>query len=254
MRLHHFVILILLYPVQLFGQNEAETPVKGRPDIPGTFSVEFGFNRLTRPPQNLKYGFWGSRTLNIYYYYDYHIGNTKFSVHPGLGFGMERFKLLSFNQTYTDTTLRISGATLVRQPGGNTQLINSGRVLFNDTTRAASKSMFIMNYLDIPVEFRFTANTNDPAKSFKAAIGGRVGFLLNAHTKLKYKEDGENKKLKNRQGFNLNEMRYSAFARIGVGNVYLSFYYNFSDLFKEGRGPDGTRTSSYTVTLTLAAF
>ncbi|MCX7637978.1 MAG: PorT family protein [Cyclobacteriaceae bacterium] len=254
MRLHDSVYLLLLCPALLFGQSDKEVTRKGRPDIPGTFAVEFGFNRMTRPPQDLKYGFWGSRTLNVYYYYDQRIGNTKFSVHPGIGLGMERFKLLSFNQTYSDTTIRIGGATLIRQPGGNTQLINSGRVLFNDTTRAASKSMFIMNYLDIPIEFRFTANTNDPAKSFKAAIGGRIGFLLNAHTKLNYKEDNETKKIKNRQGFNLNEIRYSAFARIGVGNAYLSFYYNFSDLFKEGRGPDATRTSTYTMTLTLAAF
>lgn len=253
MQLRHPVYLLMLLPSLLFGQTDKETTVKGRPDIPGTFSIEFGFNRLTRPPQDLRYGFWGSRTLNLYYYYDQRIGNTKFSVHPGLGVGMERFKLISFLQTYSDTTIRISGATLIRQPGG-TQLVNSGRVLFNDTTRSASKSMFIINYFDIPVEFRFTANTNDPAKSFKAAIGGRVGFLLNAHTKLKYNEDGETKKVKNRQSFNLNEMRYSAFARIGVGNAYLSFYYNFSDLFKAGRGPDGTRTSSYTITLTLTAF
>ncbi len=245
-------LLFLLPAIILFGQDET-TPV-GRPDIPGTFMVEYGFNRLTSPPQDLKYGFWGSRTLNLYYHYDHRLGQSKFSVHPGVGFGLERFKLISFNQAFSDTVIRITGATLIRQAGGNTRLINSGQVLFNDTARAASKSMFIVNYIDLPVEFRFTANPNDPSKSFKAALGGRVGVLLNAHTKLKYKEDGEVKKLKNRQDFNLNEIRYSAFARIGVGNVYLSFYYNFNPLFKEGLGPGNTGTSSYTITLSLASF
>ncbi|GIV36729.1 MAG: hypothetical protein KatS3mg032_1108 [Cyclobacteriaceae bacterium] len=245
-------LLFLLPAFILFGQDES-TPV-GRPDIPGTFMVEYGFNRLTTPPQDLKYGFWGSRTLNLYYQYDRRLGQSKFSVHPGVGFGLERFKLISFNQTFPDTVIRITGATLIRQAGGNTRLVNSGQVLFNDTTRAASKSMFIVNYIDLPVEFRFTANPNDPDKSFKAALGGRAGVLLNAHTKLKYKEDGETKKLKNRQDFNLSQIRYSAFARIGVGNIYLSFYYNFNSLFKEGRGPGNAGTSSYTITLSLASF
>lgn len=245
--------LYLLPAFILLGQSETPAP-KGRPDIPGTFMVEFGFNRLTRPPQDLKYGFWGSRTLNLYYHYDQRIGQSKFSVHPGVGFGLERFKPLSFNQTFPDTVIRLRGATLIRQPGGNTVLVNSGRLLFNDTTRAASKSMFIINYIDLPVELRFTANPNDPAKSFKASLGGRVGVLLNAHTKLKYTEDGEKKQLKNRQDFNLSEVRYSAFARIGVGNAYLTFYYNFNDLFKANRGPGGTPTSSYTITLSLASF
>lgn len=237
-----------------WAQPEIKPEGRGRPDIPGTFMVEFGFNRLTRPPQQLRYGFWGSRTLNLYYHYDYRIGESKWSVHPGLGIAMERYKLLSFNRAFADTTIRISGATLVREPGGNTVLHNSGQVLFNDTTRAAQKSMFITNYIDLPFEVRFTAHPSDPAKSFKAALGGRVGLLLNAHTKLKYKEDDEVKKLKNRQDFNLTPFRYSAYARIGVGNVYLSFYYNFSDLFKSGRGPDGTLTSNYTIVLSLASF
>ncbi len=247
-----FTVLIYHASVLLFGQTEA--PPRGRPDIPGTFMVEFGFNRLTRPPQELRYGFWGSRTLNIYYQYDRRIGETRFSVHPGLGVGLERFKPISFIQTYPDTSLRISGATLIRQANGNTAWINSGQILFNDSTRSASKSMLIINYIDLPVELRFTANPNDPAKSFKAAIGGRVGILLNAHTKLKYKEEGEVKKLKNRQDFNLSELRYSAFARIGVGNVYLSLYYNLNNLFKENRGPATTPTSVYTITLSLASF
>jgi hypothetical protein len=237
-----------------FAQLEPEKKRKGRPDIPGTFMVEYGFNWFTRPPMDVKKGFWGSRSLNLYYQYDKQFGSSKWSVHSGLGFGLERYKLLSYTQPLSNDTVKIKTPTLTRDASGNTMFISSGVLLYGDTAKAAKKSMFITNYLDVPIEFRFTTNPNDPAKSFKAAIGGRFGVLLNAQTKLKYSKDGEVKKIKDRQDFNLNQFRYGAYGRIGVGNVYLSFYYNFNDLFKAGKGPGGTATSNYTVTLSLVSF
>ncbi|QOI97549.1 MAG: hypothetical protein HRU69_08615 [Flammeovirgaceae bacterium] len=247
-------VLFGVMAVITFAQLEPEKKRKGRPDIPGTFMVEYGFNWFTRPPQDLNKGFWGSRTLNLYYQYDKQFGSSQWSVHSGIGFGLERYKLQSFVKRFSNDTIKVSTPTLHIDASGNTRFISSGAVLYGDTTRAATKSMFITNYVDVPIEFRFTANPNDPAKSFKAAIGGRFGVLLNAQTKLKYREDGEVKKLKDRQDFNLNQFRYGAYGRVGVGNVYLSFYYNFSDLFKAGKGPDGTATSNYTITLSLVSF
>lgn len=248
------ILLLCLITWMAHAQLQAETKRKGRPDIPGTFMVEYGFNWFTQPPQDAKKGFWGSRTLNLYYQYDKQFGSSKWSIHSGLGVGLERYKLLGYTQKYSNDTIKVSTPTLTLTASGNTRFISSGAVLYGDTTRAAKKSMFITNYLDVPIEFRFTTNPNDPAKSFKAAIGGRFGVLLNAHTKLKYRENGEVKKIKDRQDFNLNPFRYGAYGRIGVGNIYLSFYYNFNELFKTGKGPDGTTTSNYTITLSLVSF
>ncbi len=251
------LVMLLLFSITtclVYAQLQTETKRKGRPDIPGTFMVEYGFNWFTRPPQDVEKGFWGSRTLNLYYQYDKQFGSSPWSVHSGLGLGLERYKLQSFTLRLSNDTIKVTTPTLARDASGNTQFISSGALLFGDTAKAASKSMFITNYVDVPVEFRFTANPTDPAKSFKAAIGGRIGVLLNAQTKLKYSEDGEVKKLKDRQDFNLNPFRYGAYGRIGVGNVYLSIYYNFSDLFKAGKGPDGSTTSNYTITLSLVSF
>ncbi len=247
-------LLLCATTVIAFAQLEAETKRKGMPDIPGTFMVEYGFNWFSAPPQGLSKGFWGSRTINFYYQYDKQFGSSKWSVHSGLGLALERYKLLYYKQPFADTVLKVNTPTLILDGSGKTIFTSSGAVLYGDTTKSATKSMFITNYIDVPVEFRFTTNPNDPAKSFKAALGGRFGVLMNAQTKLKYQENGETKKLKDRQDFNLNQFRYGAFARIGVGNVYLSFYYNFNDMFKEGRGPGGTTTSNYTLTLSLASF
>jgi hypothetical protein len=237
-----------------YAQLVPEKNRKGRPDIPGTFMLEYGFNWFTRPPQDVEKGFWGSRTVNLYYQYDKQFGTSNWSVHSGLGLSLERYKLLSNIQRFSNDTIKVNTPTITLDASGNTRFISSGALLYGDTTKAADKSMFITNYIDVPIEFRYTTNPNDPAKSFKAAIGGRFGVLMNAQTKLKYRENGETKKFKDRQDFNLNQFRYGAYGRIGVGNVYLSFYYNFSNMFKSGKGPDGTATSNYTITLSLASF
>ena len=253
-RITGLTLLLCAISLITLAQLEPETKRKGMPDIPGTFMVEYGFNWFTRPPLGLKKEWWGSRTVNLYYQYDKQFGSSNWSMHGGLGLGLERYKLLSYNQPFADTILKVNVPTLILDASGRTILTSSGAALYGDTTRSAKKSMFITNYIDVPLEFRYTTNPNDPAKSFKVAIGGRFGVLMNAQTKLKYRENGETKKLKDRQDFNLNQFRYGAYGRLGVGNVYLSFYYNFSDLFKESGGPGGTTTSNYTITLSLASF
>src|SRR5580765_4036545 len=64
-----------------------------RPDIPGFFLVDFGFNFPLSRPNNFSQGFCGSRTLNLYYHYPIQIGQSKFSYNPGAGFSFERFKM-----------------------------------------------------------------------------------------------------------------------------------------------------------------
>ena len=56
--------------------------------------------------------------------------------------------------------------------------------------------MMIMNYLEVPLEFRFDANPADPARTFWVSFGARFGVLADAHSKLKFKENGEKSKLK----------------------------------------------------------
>src|SRR5579872_7316233 len=78
----------------VFGLKAQEKQRKAyRPDIPGFFMVDFGFNFPISPPNNFSKGFWGSRTLNLYYHYPVQIGKSKFSYNPGAGFSFERFKL-----------------------------------------------------------------------------------------------------------------------------------------------------------------
>jgi len=234
-----------------------------RPDVPGHIALDFGFNRLIDEPNDLDYAFWGSRTINLYYQYDLRFGGSKFSFHPGIGLGMERYKLLAFKDFLPNDTIQRGVPTLLYDADGNTVFREAAHYIYDaDTlnqpdrsgTYATKKSMLALNYLDIPVEFRYTLNPDDPSRSFKVAIGGRVGYLLGAHTKLKYKENGELKKLKNNQDFNLNPIRYGAYMKVYIGRFSFFGYYNVSPLFEEGKGPLQTKATSYTVGISLASF
>ena len=213
---------------------------KGRPDIPGSFVLEFGFNQPANQPDSLfDIGFWGSRTLNVYYQQDLRIGKSKFSVHPGIGFGLERYKL---NNYYT----------LGEVEDGTSKSIEF--VPAWTDYPGVKKSMIIANYIDIPLEIRFSTKPEDPSRSFRASIGGRVGYLFDSATKIKYKQDGENKKIKDKQNFNLNYARYGAFVKIGAGNFTVFTYYNFSPVFQKNKGPQKTEMNNITIGISLSSF
>jgi hypothetical protein len=182
--------------------------------------LEFGFNRDISGPDTLSLGFFGSRTVNVYYQYEMRILKSHFSFVPGIGLSLERFKL--------------KDDLLVGYPPGDLNSIALTPAA--NTIPGVRKSMLITNYIDVPLELRYSTNPEDPARSFKISVGGRIGYMFNASNKIKYKEEGELKKLKNNQDFNISKLRYGLSARIGVGSFSLFGYYNLTPLFEKGKG------------------
>jgi hypothetical protein len=86
------------------------------------------------------------------------------------------------------------------------------------------------------MEIRFTLNPDDPSRSFKTAVGGRIGYMYDSFTKIKYSENTETKKLKDKQDYNLSKLRYGLTGRIGFGNFSIFGYYNLTPLFEENKG------------------
>ena len=214
-----------------------------RPDIPGTFVLELGINTPLDAPSRFDVGLWGSRTVNVYYTYEMRLMQSKFSLVPGIGLSLERFKFKN-------------GATL----GYDAE--DSLKLLFPSETPLITgerKSQLITNYLEIPLELRFTSNPSDPNRAFKIAVGGRVGYLYDSFTKMKYKPDGQEvRQLKDKQDFNLTRFRYGVYGRFGIGNFSLFGYYNLTPLFEEGKGPyeNNVRMDFQTLTvgISLSAF
>jgi hypothetical protein len=246
-----FLCFILFLAFSLPTLAQTETPVKekrkGRPDIPGTFAIDLGFN-LPSEKENFNTGIFGSRTLNVYYYYDMPLWKSKFSLHPGIGVGLERYK---FNNNRT--LGYIPGS---KSPFDTLRMVRAASLVGSNRIK---KSQLITNYLDIPVELRFTSNPSDPARSFKASIGFKFGILYDSFTKIKYSQDGEIKKVKDKQDFNLNPFRYGVTAKVSVGTFSVYSYMSLSPLFKDGKGPAIGNTkpgeiSNFTIGFSLAAF
>lgn len=237
---------LLLFALSTFGQTETTSaPAKrySRPDIPGTFSVEIGVNNAANKPDAFDLGFWGSRTINLYYSYDVRLFNSKMSLVPAIGFSLERFKFRNENvmRVYPNgDSLKFLTATAAGYPG-------------------LKKSMLITNYVDVPIELRYSSRPDDPTRSFKIGVGYRVGYMLKGFTKLKYTEEGETRKLKDSQGYHLQRFRHGVFARIGLGNVSIFGYYNLTPFFESGKGPVTNKIvapdfNTYTLGISFASF
>ena len=106
--------LLLAASLVLNAQDSApEKKVVARPDLPGSFLVDFGFNiGLNKPAKGWEKGFWGSRTLNLTYSYPFQIGKSRFYFQPGVGMSMERFKWVN-NYVLRDTLPDIERYDLV---------------------------------------------------------------------------------------------------------------------------------------------
>ncbi|MEQ8423346.1 MAG: PorT family protein, partial [Cyclobacteriaceae bacterium] len=72
--------------------------------------------------------------------------------------------------------------------------------------------------------------------------------------KIKYKEDGEVKKVKDKQSHGLNDIRYGLYTRIGIGGFNWFFMYNASSLFKTNKGPEMTEMNTFTAGISINGF
>jgi len=251
--MHKIAALLILLGTSLsvLAQTETTKKVSRRPDIPGAFVLEFGFNQDISSPDKFALNFWGSRTANIYYQYEWRIMKSSFSFVPGIGLSLERFK---FNNEYTLDYDPNDFNSIILIPPSDTGL------------PGVKKSQLIANYIDLPLELRYNTNPDEPARSFKISVGGRIGFMYDSFSKIKYKEEGEVKKIKNKEDFNLTKIRYGLTARIGIGNFSVFGYYNLTPLFEEGKGlsditgtPPNTTSvkndfNTITVGISLASF
>jgi hypothetical protein len=125
-----------------------------------------------------------------------------------------------------------------------------------DSANHFKKYKLATSFLEIPLEFRFTSKPNNPNKSVKAALGLKVGTLVNAHTKGKTLQDKNGTTLnafvekENSKRF-LNTTHFMATARVGYGIFSLFGSYQLNKLLKDGAGPD---IKLYQIGITLSGL
>lgn len=227
------VILGWMVSTVAWAQSDSTYYAGAQPDLPGMLLVDFGFNFLQDAPDTMDLRTWGSRGFGIQYLYPIPIGDSKFSLHTGLGLGFENF---SFKNpiTLTDTkdSTQVTTVTIV-----------------DSLTTTWKKSQLSTHYIDLPLELRYFAKEN--YRGFTFAVGGKVGRLMNSFTKIKYEDDGVNEEDKLKRRYNLNPWRYGVHARVGFRGITLTGQYMFSKLFSSGEGPP---TNNFKVGLTIGLF
>jgi hypothetical protein len=241
------LLILVLIASSSLAQTTAKT--KARPNIPGSFIVDFGLNGTLNSPAAWKQTLFGSRTANLYYQYPLRFGRSRFSFNPGLGLSLERFKWKTFvilnNPVEANANAQIEkyefAAAASKYPG-------------------SKKRMFVNNYLEVPIELRFDTKPEDVSRSLNFAIGARAGWLYDSFLKVKYKEDGQWKKIKDKQDWGVTQFRYGVYTRFGIGAFNIFMFYNLTPLFQKDKGPynddmlpDGTLVSGATGT-TMQTF
>ncbi len=167
-----------------------------------------------------------SRGFNIYVMYDMPFKTApNFSVALGVGFSTSN---IYFDETYID----IAGRT-------KTQLDFAD---VSDTTHY-KKYKLLTSYLEAPLELRYLFNPENSNKSWKIAVGVKIGTLLAASTKGKIVENANDQatltivqKEKSKRFF--NGTRLAGTVRVGYGNFGLFGAYQLNNFIKEGFGPN----------------
>ncbi len=170
------------------------------------------------------------RGVSIEALQDMPLGRSNFSIAAGLG--------LSSHNIYSD-------ARYLYNPADNTFDFHSLDVDYD-------KNKLSINYLDIPVQFRY--RTRSTVRDFRFYVGIRAGYLVNAHTKYEgiqspgpyhiYDPEyshmaGERKiKIKEHRLGNISKYRIGLTAMVGYGSINFSLGFPLINVFDGNSAED----------------
>ena len=195
------------------AQNEADAAYsKPSKDY---FMFQIGYDGWLGAPDSAGIGGL-SRSMNAYLCYDFPIKTSNFSFAAGIG-------IASSNIFFKDTKV-IIGDTLTQ-------------IQFLDDNDEFKRFKYSLNYLEAPLELRYFSNKQNRNKGFKAAIGMKVGALINAHTKSVREFNSKPIREKENTRRFIETYRIGGTLRLGYGNFSVYGQYGLNTLFRAGNGP-----------------
>lgn len=225
-----------------FGQNNPDPAKKKKETIDLSnrandhLLIQFGVTNWAGIPDSINTkGF--SKSFNAYFMFDFPF---KSNPHLSMAFGPG---IASDHIVFGNTHVGIRDA--------------KSSIYFTNVsdTDHYKKTKLATVYLEAPIEFRYSGDPLN-GRGFKAAIGVKVGTMLNAHTRsTKYVNKSGNsisdhtEKESSKKFFNKN--RLSLMGRIGYGHISLFGSYQATALFKDGFGPV---VRPYTIGITLSGL
>lgn len=195
------------------------------------FMFQLGYDNWAGKPDsaNIK-GF--NHSLNFYFMMDFPFKtDPRLSMGVGLGLGSSQ---IYFDKTYpqiaayNNTTLAF--ATGVSGSGGASSSADHYK-----------RFKLVTNYLEIPVELRFALDPEHMDKSWKFAVGTKIGFLIAAYTKAVDPEDvtghviaGTVEKESSKQFF--SSFKFAPTIRVSKGVIGIFGQFQANSLLKAGAG------------------
>ena len=172
------------------------------------------------------------RGVSINAMQDMPLGRSNFSVAAGLGF--------SSHNLYSDHRYQFDPFF----PGGWEEKYD-----FTPIQDDYDKNKLSLNYLEVPVEFRY--RTRDLNRTFRIYAGIKAGYLISGHTKFEGEESfllpGADQipielirevKIKEHSLDNIEKYRIGLTAMVGYGSVNLHFYYPLTRVFYDNSAED----------------
>jgi hypothetical protein len=227
-----FSTVCVMLGARAFAQDTADTNKydDGRKPHQDMFYVNLTWDYLNGLPGGVSQKWYG-RGIDLGLLYDYPFTKSgSISGAVGAGFASHNYYLNALAVT------NVSGDT------------STATFLVPDDT-LVSRSKLSLNYVDIPFELRFRLPKNEKGFGWKFAVGGRVGYLINAHEKIVSPQDI---KIKTYHYPHITQWRYGVTARAGYGSVMLSAFYSLSPLFEPANSLSDQH--ALTVGLTIVPF
>ena len=184
--------------------------------------IEFGMNSYLTTDHQFPDGFlsiydgkaWNVN-LNLFQYSIGFTRNGRLGMVTGIGVRLNNYRFANNNSIMKDST---------------------GYIVEKPYQQNLKKSKFIVDYLTVPaiVEFHTGRHNN----GFRIGLGVVGSLKCRSLTKVKWYDEGDKKKEKNKGDFNTSPLDYALTARLGVGAVEVYANYSMVPLFKKGQGPE----------------
>ncbi len=168
---------------------------------------------------------------------DYRIGKSKFFE---IGYSWKTRILENNNWLRLKYGLHFQFNGL--RPNGNRYFVDAGEITeLQDYPHQLKKSKLRMDNLVIPIHIEFGPSKQlgsddnvgySTSKHFRMGLGGYAGVNLGTRQKLKYIEDGRNRKAKIKEDYNTSNIIYGLSGYIGWSSFSLYTKYDLNPLFQ----------------------
>jgi hypothetical protein len=210
----NIVFIVLCFVSLSVGAQNTSDAAYSKPSK-DYFMFQMGYDGWAGAPDSVNIG--GiSRSMNAYLCYDFPIKTSNFSFAAGVGVASSNIFLKDQKAIIGDSLTEIQ---------------------FLDDNDEFKRFKYSLTYLEAPLELRYFSNKKNRNKGFKAAIGMKVGALINAHTKSV--REFNNKPIREKVSTRrfIETYRVGGTLRFGYGNFSVYGQYGLNTLFRVGNGP-----------------